>query len=122
MLQGAPIATIDTDIWVDVPVRQYVRILAIGQRLGANILSGNVLGLRDDQRVDFLYRIDGLASFATEWKRAEKLIWVGQPVKVLPLERIIRSKEAANRAKDQLALPALRDYLACKKVVRPKKK
>ena len=56
------------------PARQYVRILTIGQRLQANILSGNVLGLRDDQRADFLYRIDGLASFATEWKRAEKLI------------------------------------------------
>ena len=56
------------------PARQYVRILTIGQRLQANILSGNVLGLRDGQRGDFLYRIDGLASFATEWKRAEKLI------------------------------------------------
>ena len=56
------------------PARQYVRIPTIGQRLQANILSGNVLGLRDDQRADFLYRIDGLASFATEWKRAEKLI------------------------------------------------
>ena len=56
------------------PARQYVRILTIGQRLQANILSGNVLGLRDGQRGDFLYRIDGLASFATEWNRAEKLI------------------------------------------------
>ena len=113
-------ATVDTDIWVDVPVRQYVRILAIGKSLGATILSGNVLGLRDDHRVDFLYRIDGLASFATEWKRAEKLIWAGQTVKVLPMARVIRSKEASNRPKDLIQLPTLRDYLACQKVGRTK--
>jgi hypothetical protein len=122
VLHGVPVCTVDADIWVDLPVRQYVRILAIGQKIGANILSGNVLGLRNDQRVDFLYRIDGLASFATEWKRADKMIWAGQPVKVLPLERIIRSKEVANRDKDLLALPTLRTYLACKKAIRRKKK
>ena len=74
VLQGAPIATIDTDIWLKHAGSPIRLILTIGQRLQANILSGSVSGLRDDQRVDFLYRIDGLASFATEWKRAEKLI------------------------------------------------
>lgn len=122
MLHGVPIATLDADIWVDLPVRQYVRVLAVGRKIGANIVSGNVLGLRNDQRVDFLYHIDGLASFATEWRRAEKMIWAGQPVKVLALVRIIRSKEIANRPKDLLALPALRDYLACTEVMRRKKK
>ena len=90
-------ATVDTDIWVDLPVRQYVRILTIAQRIGARILSGNVLGLRDDQRVDFIYKIDGLASFNTEWKRATSLTWAGLDVKVLPLARVIRSKEISNR-------------------------
>ncbi len=122
MLQGVPISTLDADIWVDLPMRQYVRVLAIGQNIGASFLSKNVLGLRNEQRVDFLYSIDGLASFATEWKRAEKLIWAGQPVKVLPLERIIRSKEAANRDKDLLALPALRNHLACQQAVQRRRK
>jgi len=121
VLHGAPMATVDVDIWVDLSTRQYTRILAIGQRLGANILSANVLGLRDDQRVDFLYRIDGLASFTTEWRRAEKMTWAGQPVKVLPLSRVIRSKEISNRPKDVIQLPALRDYLACVDVTRPTK-
>ncbi len=116
VLHGAPMATVDTDIWVDIPVRQYVRILAIGQRLGAQILSGNVLGLRDDQRVDFIYRIDGLASFNTEWKRAVALNWAGLSVKVLPLERVIRSKEASGRPKDLIALPVLRACLASTKI------
>ena len=105
MLQGAPCATVDTDIWVDLPVRQYVRILTIAQRLGANILSGCVIGLRDD------HRIDGLAAFRTEWKRAIPLVWAGVEVKVLPIDRLIRSKEAANRPKDLIHLSVLRDYL-----------
>jgi hypothetical protein len=121
VLHGVPMATVDTDVWVDLPVRQYVRVLEIGKRLGASILSGNVLGLRDDHRVDFLYRIDGLASFATEWKRAVKLTWTGVHVRVLPLERVIRSKEASNRPKDLIQLPALRDYLACQKISRTKR-
>jgi hypothetical protein len=117
-------ATVDVDIWVDLGTREYVRVLAIAQRLNAEILSGNVICLSGDQRVDFLYHIDGLASFATEWKKAETMLWAGQKTKVLPLARVIRSKEASNRPKDLIQLPALRDYLACLKVggQRPKKK
>ncbi|MEA3211529.1 MAG: hypothetical protein QOE70_4586 [Chthoniobacter sp.] len=112
VLQGAPIGTVDTDIWINLPIRQYVRVLAIAQRLGAQILSGCVIGLRDDNRVDFIYRIDGLRAFGTEWKRAIILEWAGQKVKVLPLARLILSKEAAGRPKDLAQLPVLRDYLA----------
>ena len=110
-------ATVDTDIWVDLPVRQYVRILALAQRIGARILSGSVLGLRDDQRVDFIYKIDGLASFSTEWKRATEITWAGLTVKVLPLARVIRSKEISNRPKDLAALPTLRACLASQKLL-----
>lgn len=115
VLQGAPMATVDTDIWIDLPVRSYVRV---AQRIGANILSGSVLGLRDDHRVDFIYRIDGLASFGTEWKRALSLQWAGHDVRVLPLARIIRSKEVSNRPKDVATLPVLRDYLASTKLLK----
>jgi hypothetical protein len=31
--QGAPLTTIDYDLWVDLPERQYVRLLSIVQRL-----------------------------------------------------------------------------------------
>ena len=118
VLQGAPCATVDTDIWVDLPVRQYVRILAIAERLGASILSGSVIGLRDDHRIDFIYRIDGLASFATEWKRAVSLEWTGVKVKVLPLDRLIRTKEPSGRPKDMIHLSVLRDFLASAKLLR----
>lgn len=119
VLQGAPFATVNTDIWIDLPARQYVRVLAIAQRLGARILSGNVIGLRDDHRIDFIYQIAGLASFATEEKRAVKLEWAGVELKVLPLARVIRSKEAAGRPKDLAQLPVLRDYLASLKLANP---
>ena len=117
VLHGAPMATVDTDVWIDLPVRQYVRVLAIAQRIGASILSCSILGLRDDQRVDFIYRIDGLASFNTEWKRAPILQWAGHEVRVLPLARVIRSKEISNRPKDLATLPVLRDYLASTKLL-----
>ena len=122
MLHGAPMATVDVDIWVDLPERQYVRIFAIAEKLGAVVLSRNVIGLRNDQRVDFLYRVDGLASFATEWKRGVKMVWAGQTVKVLPLSRVIQSKTISNRPKDLIQLPALRDYEACFKAAGRKRK
>ena len=44
--------------------------------------------------------------------------------KVLSLERILASKVVANRAKDKLTIPVLRDALAATQLVnrRPKKK
>ncbi len=44
--------------------------------------------------------------------------WEGVPVRVLPLERIIRSKEAAGRDKDLAMLPILRDIAASRKRLR----
>jgi len=120
-LHGVPLATVDVDIWVDLPTRQYVRILAVAKRLGAEILSGNVIGLRGDQRVDFLYRIDGLAPFGTEYKRAAKMMWAGQPVRVLPLERAIRSKEISNRPKDLVHVHVMREYMACSRIARQRR-
>lgn len=122
VLHGVPMATLDVDIWVNLPERQYIRVLTIAQKLGAEIMRNNVIALRGDQRVDFLYRIDGLASFATEWKRAVKMIWAGQPVRVLPLKQIIRSKEVSNRPKDLVQLPALRHCEASLKATKRGKK
>jgi len=47
-----------------------------------------------------------------------------QKLKVLSIERILASKLAANRAKDKLTIPVLRDALAATQSVkrRPKKK
>ena len=118
ILQGAPGATLDTDLWVDLPERQYLRVMNIAHGLGASLLAKTLVALTDGKLVNFCYQICGVASFATEYRRAERFHWEGVKVRVLPLERIIRSKEAAGRDKDLAVLPLLRDIAASRKKLR----
>ena len=108
VLQGVPATTLDTDIWIDLPEREYVKVLAICRRLGGETLARTVVSLRDDTLVNFLYRVDGLGAFKVEAKKAVRLRWFGMKIDVLPLESIIRSKEAVGREKDMAHLPLLR--------------
>jgi hypothetical protein len=108
ILQGVPATTLDTDIWIDLPERQYVRVLAVCRRLNATVLARTVVSLRDDTLVNFLYRVDGLGDFHAETKKALRLQWFGMRVPVLPLASIIRSKEAVGREKDLAHLPLLK--------------
>ncbi|HWB59473.1 MAG TPA: hypothetical protein VG733_08275 [Chthoniobacteraceae bacterium] len=108
ILQGVPATTLDTDIWIDLPERQYVKVLALCRSLGATIMARTVVALRDDTLVNFLYRVDGLGSFELEAKKAVRLKWHGMRVDVLPLASIIRSKEFVGREKDVAHLPLLR--------------
>ena len=112
ILQGVPATTLDADLWIDLPPRQYMRVLNLCVRLGAQVVANTVVSLQDDTLVNFLYRVDGLASFATEARRAVTLDWLGMKVKVLPLARIIRSKEFVGRPKDLAHLPLLKDVEA----------
>lgn len=118
ILQGTPGMTFDTDLWVDLPERQYMRLINLSLRLGAEMVRQTIVTLSDGTMVNFCYRIDGVASFRTEYRRAERMEWHGVSVRVLPLERIIRSKEAAGRDKDLAILPILRDVLACRRRLR----
>ena len=108
LLQGVPATTLDTDIWIDLPERQYVKVLALCRRLEAVTLARTVVSLRDDTLVNFLYRVDGLGTFESEAKKAVRMKWFGMQVNVLPLQSIIRSKEAVRREKDLAHLPLLR--------------
>ena len=56
--------------------------------------------------------MSGLDGFEAEYARSRLLDVDGISVRVLPLERIIHSKRAANRPKDRAALPALEAALA----------
>ena len=118
ILQGVPMTTLDTDLWIDLPERQYIRLLTLAQKLGGTIIRQTVVALRNGSLVNFLYHVDGVASFSTEWRRAVVVDLYGKKVKVLPLEQIIRSKEFVGRPKDLAALPVLRDVLASKKLLR----
>ena len=118
ILQGVPASTLDTDIWVDLPERQYVRILTICRRLKASIMARTVVALRNDTLVNFLYRVDGLGSFDAEEKNAVHLEWLGIQIPVLPLASIIRSKEMVRREKDLAHLPLLKQVALSAKVLK----
>jgi hypothetical protein len=115
ILQGVPATTLDTDIWLELPERQYVKALDIAKKLGAEILARTVVALDDDTLVNFLYRIDGLKAFASEYDQAEVLEWNGREIRVLPLTRIIASKKHIRRPKDLAHLPLLKQTLKLKK-------
>ena len=118
ILQGVPATTLDTDLWIDLPERQYMLPINLAIRLGGEMVRQTVVVLRDGALVNFLYRVDGLASFATEWKRAVEVTWCGGPTKVVGLDRIIRSKEFVGRDKDIAHLPLLKRVLAARKIAR----
>ena len=118
ILQGVPATTLDTDLWIDVPERQYLRLVKLSLSLGATLIRPTVVALRDGSLVNFLYRVDGLSSFPTEWRRAVKTRLKGVTVKAIPLERIIRSKEFIARPKDLAVLPLLKGVLASRTLLK----
>ena len=105
--QGAPLMTVDYDFWVQLPERRYVRLLAIVQRLGGTIRAQTLYELSDGTQVNAVFRPSGLRSFRAEWKECRVANLENVPVRVLPLERVIASKRAANRDKDLAVLPIL---------------
>ena len=115
ILQGCPATTLDTDLWIDLPSRQYIRVLTLCRRLGATVRANTVVDLSDGSMVNFLYRVDGLFGFDREFRRALRLKWLGTFVTVLPLKRILRSKQFVGRPKDLAHLPLLEQTLKLKK-------
>lgn len=109
--QGAPLMTIDYDFWVRLPERQYVRILAIIQRLGGTIMAPTLYELTDGTQVNVIFQPDGLQSFSVEYRKSHVGRLEGQMVRILPLRRVIASKRAAGREKDLAALPILEKTL-----------
>jgi len=107
ILQGVPATTIDTDIWVELPDRQFVRLTSIICRQGGSMLAPTVGALSDDTLVNFLPRVDGLGNFSQELAEAKLLQWQGTKVPVLPLERIAASKRHIGRPKDLAHLPLI---------------
>lgn len=109
--QGAPLMTIDYDFWVELPERQYVRLLTIIQRQNGIVLARTLYELRDGTQINAIFQPDGLRSFIVEFNGARRGRLAGQPVRILPLARVIASKRAAGRVKDQAALPVLEQTL-----------
>jgi hypothetical protein len=71
---------------------------------------------------DIILRMDGLGPFADEIKNCVEIPLGRRQLKVLGLERILASKIAANRPKDKLTIPVLRDALAATQAMKQRSK
>lgn len=113
-LQGAPVVTEDIDLWFDdLSDSQFMAALV---EVGAAYIppfgyNPPMLGGKGSEPFDIALRMNGLDDFNAEWKRAMTIKVGSLRLKVLPLERILASKRAANRPKARLVIPVLENTL-----------
>ena len=124
-LQGAPVVTQDVDLWFE--NLGELKISRALQEVGAAYVSPSnfnppMLAGPGAELFDIVLRMDGLGTFADEIKNCVEISLGRQKLKVLSLERILASKIAANRAKDRLTIPVLRDALAATQSVKRRAK
>lgn len=105
VMQGVMTNTMDVDLWVDLPTRQYIRLWNLIRAQGGSALSQTLYVLEDGKVVNFLFAVTGLQSFATEFKRSVSGVLADEKVRLLPLESILKSKRVVLRDKD---LPHIR--------------
>jgi hypothetical protein len=113
--QGVMGSTLDIDVWVDLPPRQYMRVQTLAVASGATVGANTVVYLEDGTPINFVYEVTGLGSFAAECKHSIKLSLRGKEVAVLDLKRIQKSKRAIGRDKDLLHLKLIADFLKCER-------
>lgn len=113
-LQGAPAVTQDIDLWFrDLGGDRFRRAVA---KTGVAYVRPSVenpplfAGAGADL-FDIVVTMHGLGSFEEELAGAVTIDVGGVALPVLPLDRIIVSKEATGRPKDRAILPVLRDAL-----------
>jgi hypothetical protein len=119
IIEGAPVTTVDLDVWFgNQPAWDEIRA-ALGQVGGfyspGSGLHPPMLGGPGLERLDLVLHAHGLDTFEEEYTRSREYKLAGLKVRVLPLERVIVSKRAAWRPKDQAAIPALEAALAAKR-------
>lgn len=117
VLQGVPSVTFDVDLWIDLPPRQYIRVLNLALKLKGEIIANTVVAFSGELTVNFVYSVTGLRSFASEFRRAARIRWGKHTVAVLPLERILASKRACGRPKDLAHIPLLERTIQSRNVV-----
>ena len=121
-MQGAPVVTQDVDLWFE--KLGDPKISRALQSVGAayvppSILNPPMLAGTGAELFDIVLRMDGLGTFANELKHCVNVSLGRHKLKVLSLERVLASKLAANRAKDKLTIPILRDALATTTAIKP---
>jgi hypothetical protein len=122
-LQGAPVVTQEVDLWFENLGEQNISHAL--QEVGAAYVPPSINNppmLAGAELFDIVIRMDGLGAFADEIKNCVEIPLGRQKLKILSLERILASKIAANRAKDKLTIPVLRDALAATQTLKRRAK
>lgn len=113
-LQGAPVVTQDVDLWfhhLNHPgIRRALKKVG-GTYIPPFGLNPPMFAGKHLEMFDIVINMDGLKGFQKEAAGALRIPMGVVKVNVLPLERIIKSKEALLREKDRLVLPILKDVL-----------
>jgi hypothetical protein len=117
VLEGAPVATQDIDIWFEQTDDERIREAA--KDAGGFWISGFGMqppsfGGEGLDRIDVVLTVHGLENFGAEYARTFETSVDGVMLRVLPLGRVIASKRATNRLKDQASLPILEATLLAK--------
>lgn len=118
-LQGAPVVTEDVDLWFENlsdPMLMQALVKVGAAYIPPFGYNPPMLGGTGSEPFDIALRMNGLNDFATEWKRAVEIKVGRLKLKVLPLDRILASKQAANRPKDQRVIPVLQNVLRTLKI------
>lgn len=118
IVQGVMVTTLDVDLWIDLPSRQYMRLQNIARRQGGAMGANTVAYLADGTPVNFVFEVNGLGPFASEFRDTERMMFHGLKIPVLKLERILKSKEAIRRDKDLAHITHIKNLLRCRKVGR----
>jgi hypothetical protein len=114
VLQGADAVTKDLDLWFR--SISHAGVAEAARKVGAvfawrndpPLFSGP--GLED---IDVVIKCDGLRDFDSEYGAAiDMSLAPDLSVKVLPIERVLVSKRAADRPKDRAVIPALEAAIA----------
>lgn len=116
VLQGAHVVTQDVDLWFEDLGNDNFQdaVKAVGGFYvspGMAGLNPPMLGPQEFRLFDLVTSCHGLDDFKTEYDRALSVSIRDVPIKLLPLDRIIASKQAADRDKDRAVLPILRTTL-----------
>ena len=121
-LQKAPVVTQDIDLWfANLTDPQLTKALNKTKSIYIPPMKGHPpMFAGDDAKIfDIVTHVHGLGEYAEVKKHAIKIQLDNFKVPVLPLELIIKSKQASGRKKDKLVLPVLKDVL---KVIKSEKK
>lgn len=120
IVQGVMGTTLDVDVWIDLPERQYMRVQNLARAAGCVVAASTVVYTADGTPVNFVYEVTGLRTFQHEFKHAVQLPFRGKRIPVLKLERILKSKQAIRRDKDLPHIIHIRDLLRCRRALKSK--